>query len=57
VDEVKHTGNNEKFIQNIWSEEREGEEPLLGYSGVDEWVILKGRENVVFMNVAWGRFQ
>jgi len=41
VDEVKHTGSNEKFIQDFWSEELEGEEPLLGYSGVDEWAILK----------------
>jgi hypothetical protein len=38
---MKHAGNNEKFIQNLWSEEREGDEPLLGYSGVDEWIILK----------------
>jgi len=53
---MKHTGNNEKFIQNFWSEER-GDEPLLGYSGVGERIILKGREDVVFMNVAYGRFQ
>ena len=49
---MKLTGYNEKFVQNFWSEEREWEEPLLGYSGVDEWIILKGRDDVVFMNVA-----
>lgn len=49
---MKHAGNNETFIQNFWSEEREGEEPRLGYSGVHEWILLQGREDVVFMNVA-----
>jgi hypothetical protein len=44
---MKHTGNNEKFIQNFVSEECEGEEPRLGYSGVGEWIVNKYYTNVV----------